>query len=96
MADVEIKVSLDAKACPICGKVDRLEITPVDRFLRCWESSKETLGKHGATISIKCWRCSLELYEHEYNGKDYNKKVAILLNVWNRMPREKEEGDDGK
>lgn len=77
------------KPCPICNSTNNLRVTDKEFFERAYEENG------GATISIRCWHCGLELWEHSYLGKSYKKKLKILTNKWNNMPR-KEQEDDGK
>lgn len=77
--------------CPICGKDDRVEVLTS-------KNTYETLYKEegSACISIRCWRCALELYDHTPFGIDqYEQKKNVLIARWNNMPR-KENEDDGK
>ena len=68
---------IDIKPCPCCGN------TKLDIF---GESDFYFLqGEHGKScISIRCWKCHLEMYEHTFSEKDYNKRREMLLTKWNR------------
>lgn len=62
--------------CPFCGGMN-LEFTDADTYYML-------LGEHGtACISVKCRKCSLELYEHSRDVRDYFKKKAKLVKKWN-------------
>lgn len=76
-----LKVKKEVKPCPFCGG-EELLITRKKDFIALYEN-------HGsATISIECPECTACMYEHDYNGKDYMKKVNRLLNKWNERSDE--------
>lgn len=65
------------KPCPICGRMEFLKVSPRKQF-------EELLKENGsATISILCTECYIEMFEHDYSGDDYHKKVSILIRKWN-------------
>lgn len=69
--------------CPICGKAERLEITPKERF-------DDNVGKTGfACISIECNDCDLTVYDFDFNRshQNYEKRLIRLAQKWNRIPR---------
>lgn len=69
---------IEIRPCPFCGSIDNLEITSDNQFY-------ELYGKHGgATITIKCTKCYAEMYEHDYNGNNYDQKAKLLIEKWNR------------
>jgi len=62
--------------CPFCGGTD-FEFTGKDIYY-------ELLGEHGsACIRLSCSKCSLDLYEHSDDVKDYFKKKDRLIKKWN-------------
>lgn len=73
------------KGCPLCGKTDRLTITPKDTFDRLIAESGS------ACISLDCNRCNWSLTEHDYRGDDYGVKAGILVTKWNT----RKESSDG-
>lgn len=77
--------------CPICGKDDRVEVvTSEHTYIEAYKENGD------ACISIRCWRCALELYDHTPFGIDgYEQKKMYLIAKWNNMPR-REVVDDGK
>lgn len=70
---------IDIKPCPCCGNTN-LDILEESSFRYLQE-------KHGKTcISIRCWNCYLEMFDHTYSEKDYNKRLEMILTKWNRRP----------
>ena len=67
----------ELKPCPFCGSTDYLRITPKLMFYENYEKNG------GATISIECKKCDMELYEHDYKGMNYIMKADLLLHKWN-------------
>ena len=71
----------ELKPCPFCGGKD-LTITPRSGF-------KRVLKEHGrATISMSCTKCHIDMYEHSYNGNDFDTKAKILIEKWNERKGE--------
>lgn len=70
------------KPCPFCGKIDKLTITSKSDFQNLYCENGY------ATINLKCERCSLNLYEHEYTGSKYEVKVRKLVKKWNKRKGE--------
>lgn len=68
----------EVKPCPLCGETDMLRVTPYVQFHSLFDENG------AATIVISCERCHLDVYEHDYSGRNYNKKIRILLEKWNR------------
>jgi hypothetical protein len=65
------------KPCPFCGN-KKFEITPKLHFY-------ELQGIYGdAAIEVRCWNCSTEMWEHSRTEKNYDKRVAMLAEKWNR------------
>lgn len=65
--------------CPFCGKT------------RLWISDEADFNylqsKHGkACIALVCEtpNCHVEMFEHTYSVKDYNKRLEMLVSKWNR------------
>lgn len=77
------------RECPICGKMDALEYPDEQQFNELYEKNG------GATITVECNRCALTMWEHDYDGSDFEQRVRILANKWNNRVV-KEEVDDGK
>jgi hypothetical protein len=49
-----------------------------------YECFEELYNKHGrATMHMGCDRCNLQMYEHSYNGPDFDKKMGRLVTQWN-------------
>lgn len=67
----------ELKPCPFCGNTT-LEVTPKNQFY-------ELQGEYGsACIAIRCWTCSVDMYDHTRTETDYYKRVQILAKKWNR------------
>lgn len=65
------------KSCPFCGYTN-LEVTPNDRFY-------ELQGKHvTASLRLVCRMCKTEMWEHSWGERDYDKRVQMLADKWNR------------
>jgi hypothetical protein len=65
------------KPCPFCGNT-KLAVTPKNQFY-------EVQGEYGdAAISIRCWECSVDMYEHSRTERTYEKRVELLIDKWNR------------
>lgn len=75
----------EVKPCPFCQKLDQLTITSIEGFGALYAED----GK--ATIRLSCERCRVDMYEHDYDGPIYDKKVKKLVNKWNH----REEENDG-
>jgi hypothetical protein len=70
-------ISYTVRECPICGKNDKLVMPDYECF-------EELYNKHGrATMHMGCDRCNLQMYEHSYNGPDFDKKMGRLVTQWN-------------
>lgn len=68
---------VNIKSCPCCGNTN-LDITGESDFYFLQ-------GENGkACLRIGCWECYLEMFDHTYSEKDYNKRLEILLMKWNR------------
>lgn len=68
---------IDIKPCPFCGGTN-LDISAESDFYHLQK-------KHGnACIDIRCWNCHVDMFEHTYSEKDYNKRREMLLTKWNR------------
>ena len=65
------------KPCPFCGNTE-FEITPERRFLEL------QLESGSATIHVSCRECKTEMWEHSYAEHDYDKRVQMLADKWNR------------
>lgn len=78
------------KPCPLCGKTDRLELTPRGTFYSVWHKNDK-----GSTISVRCYRCGLELHEYTYEStffntlhtNNYDIVVGELKKKWNNIKR---------
>lgn len=76
------------KACPYCGKRDKLMLTSRQAF----EELQKENG--GAAVGLECVRCWATMYEHTHAEKSYYKRVAMLAEKWNTRTEEEEEDDD--
>ena len=69
-------VEYNVAVCPFCGKSD-IELTSQKAYEELFAIYK------GATISLSCANCSLDMYEHTINTFNYHAKLAVLVNKWN-------------
>lgn len=70
-------ISYNVRECPFCGKTDKLVMPDYECF-------KDLYKEHGmATLHIECARCHLSMYEHSYNGPDFDKKTGYVVAKWN-------------
>lgn len=68
---------IDIKPCPFCGGT-ALNITAESDF-------KLLQGRNGKTcIAIRCWNCNVDMFDHTYSEKNYDKRLEMLLAKWNR------------
>ena len=64
------------KPCPFCGGDVEIH-TSEDSF-------NDLLRKNGvACVSLRCWRCSLDLYDHGHD-RNYDVRIESLVKKWNR------------
>lgn len=75
----ETEFYLKVKPCPFCGETDELEVTPLDRFVRCGGEDESV----GTCVSVTCNRCGVDVYDHHHKETDYSKRLCLLLNKWN-------------
>lgn len=73
------------KSCPLCGKTKRLQITSEDQYLKIFN------GTGSAAIRVECMDCDIELWEHTYKEPEYSKRLEILADKWNALPRRGDE-----
>lgn len=73
------------KPCPLCGKTKRLQITPEDQYAKIFT------GTGSAAIRVECMDCNLELWDHEYKESEYSKRLEMLADKWNAIPRRGDE-----
>lgn len=69
------------KPCPMCGKTKRLQITPEGQYANIFGSTGS------AAIRVECMDCNIELWEHTYKEPEYIKRMEMLADKWNAMPR---------
>jgi hypothetical protein len=69
------------RACPCCGKADKLEVTSE----RLYQMVRADSDNGEAPVSVRCQRCSLELWDHSYAFKDYDSRISMLRLKWNGM-----------
>ena len=64
------------KPCPFCGnKV--MHLTEKNLFY-------DAQAKTGyACISVRCYKCKVDMYEHTYDVTGYYKRVEMLREKWN-------------
>lgn len=84
-----VKESDGFKPCPICERLDKVQITTLSNFC---ESAVE-----GGYYLIHMWcdRCNLNLWSHDCNGKNYGSHKNYIRRRWNKMwTRGQMEGED--
>ncbi len=70
--------------CPLCGKTNGLRVSSKESY------AVRFLENGGACISVRCWKCGLELsvYDHHFAMEDrtnYEKLLSVLRERWNRL-----------
>ena len=82
----EVRPVEKIKPCPICGKSDNVLIHTDKFFNECLEKSEN----HTACLTMQCYNCNLELYEH-FGSTDYDEMRSRLISKWNTRKRAKKE-----
>lgn len=72
------------KACPFCGRRDKLLLTSLKAFTELQEENG------GAAVGVECVNCWASMYEHTHKEKSYYKRVAMLAQKWNTRAKEEE------
>ena len=65
-------------ACPFCGRTDKVVVMD-KRFFYGLQGEYDT-----ACITVKCERCMVELHDHTWSEKNYERRVDILRREWNK------------
>lgn len=65
------------KPCPFCGNTE-FEVTSENDFYGLQRKNDR------ASISVRCWPCNMEYWEHSWGERDYDKRVQMLADKWNR------------
>lgn len=80
-------------ACPFCGRTDKVVVLDEHLFYKLQ-------GKYGtAAVSVECKRCSVDVYEHTSAEKNYEKRLELMRQKWNKraaMPQETEGGESNE
>ena len=58
-----------------------MQITPEDQYINIINSTGS------AAIRVECLDCDLELWEHTYKEPEYTKRLEMLADKWNALPR---------
>ena len=73
------------KPCPFCGNTE-LSVTSKANFC-------ELQGETGsASIHVTCWKCSTDQWEHSWGEHNYDKRVQLLADKWNRRANRDSDG----
>lgn len=72
------------KPCPYCGKKDEMIFTPLERFVSCGGDDE----KRGACVSVSCDRCDVTMYDCHSKTTDYETRLEMLLEKWNKRGAE--------
>ena len=63
--------------CPFCGNT-HFTITPERRFYEMQSESGT------ASICARCFVCDADMWEHSLGERDYDKRIQMLADKWNR------------
>ena len=63
--------------CPFCGNAE-FHFTTERSF---YEVKVET---GSASIRMTCSKCSADMWEHSWGERDYDKRIQMLADKWNR------------
>lgn len=67
----------ELKPCPFCGNTE-LSVSSRENFY-------ELQGESGtASIHVTCWECGTDQWEHSWSEHDYDKRIQMLADKWNR------------
>lgn len=77
-------------ACPFCGRTDKVVVMD-KQFFYALQGEHDT-----AAMTVKCERCAVEMWEHTWRTKNYEKRVDILRRKWNKRAAvsQETEGDE--
>lgn len=76
-------MNIQWRVCPICGKTERLEVIPKERFTKIVEETDT------CCVNIECKDCDIQLYDFDFDPshQNYEKRLIRLAQKWNKIPR---------